>query len=41
MLVLDADSAGLTATAKSALIALREGMHVKAVDCQKGRIRQI
>jgi DNA primase len=37
MLALDADSAGLTATQKSALAALSEGMHVKVVRLPKGK----
>lgn len=37
MLALDADSAGLTATVKSALIALHEGMRVKAVRLPVGK----
>lgn len=36
MLVLDADTAGLTATAKSAQLALGEGLRVKAVRLAKG-----
>lgn len=37
MLVLDADTAGLTATAKSAVLALREGLKVKAARLPKGK----
>jgi DNA primase len=37
MLVLDADTAGLSATAKSAHLALREGVRVKAVRLPKGQ----
>ena len=37
MLVLDADTAGLTATAKSAQLALRQGLHVKAVRLPSGK----
>jgi DNA primase len=37
MLVLDADTAGLTATAKSAQLALREGLRVKAVRLPLGK----
>ncbi len=37
MLVLDADTAGLSATAKSAHVALREGLRVKAVRLPKGQ----
>jgi len=37
MLVLDADTAGLSATAKSAQLALHEGMRVKAVRLPKGK----
>ncbi len=37
MLVLDADTAGLSATAKSAHLALREGLRVKAVRLPKGQ----
>src|SRR6185437_9122809 len=37
MLALDGDAAGLTATAKSALIALREGMQVKVVRLPEGK----
>ncbi len=37
MLVFDADTAGLTATAKSAQLALREGLRVKAVRLPKGK----
>ncbi|MGD0328319.1 MAG: DNA primase [Minisyncoccia bacterium] len=37
MLVLDADAAGLSATAKSAALALRQGLRVKAVQLPKGK----
>lgn len=37
MLVLDADTAGLSATAKSAQLALREGLRVKAVRLPLGK----
>jgi DNA primase len=37
MLVLDADTAGLSATAKSAHLALREGLRVKAVRLPPGK----
>ena len=37
MLVLDADTAGLSATAKSAQLALREGLRVKAVRLPAGK----
>jgi len=37
MLVLDADTAGLSATAKSAQLALREGLRVKAVRLPQGK----
>lgn len=37
MLVLDADHAGLTATARSASLALSEGMRVKAVSLPSGK----
>ena len=37
MLVLDADSAGLTATARSAALALGHGLQVKAVRLPKGK----
>ena len=37
MLVLDADTAGLAATAKSAQLALREGLRVKAVRLPPGK----
>lgn len=37
MLVLDADAAGLVATAKSAALALREGLRVKAVRLPEGK----
>ena len=37
MLVLDADTAGLAATAKSAQLALREGLRVKAVRLPQGK----
>jgi DNA primase catalytic core len=37
MLVLDADAAGLSATAKSAVLALRHGLRVKAARLPKGQ----
>ena len=37
MLVLDADAAGLTATARSAILALRHGLRVKAARLPKGK----
>ena len=37
MLVLDADTAGLSATAKSAQLALRQGLRVKAVKLPSGK----
>jgi DNA primase len=37
MLLLDADSAGLTATARSASLALKEGLRVKAVSLPEGQ----
>ena len=37
MLVLDADAAGLSATAKSAALALRQGLKVKAARLPKGK----
>lgn len=37
MLVLDADAAGLSATAKSAALALRQGLRVKAVRLPSGK----
>jgi DNA primase len=37
MLVLDADSAGLSATARSAALALRQGLRVKAARLPKGK----
>ncbi|MBI4088672.1 DNA primase [Candidatus Kaiserbacteria bacterium] len=37
MLVLDADTAGLTATARSAELALRQGLRVKAARLPKGK----
>lgn len=37
MLILDADAAGLTATARSAMLALAEGLRVKAVSLPEGQ----